>query len=149
MRRRILGGKIQCVNRKDFRDSLNVFIIDTTLIPDKIRVSTERPYRFWRYLAPNETYGSIAELAFYDADGNELSGKGIACEKAGQDIIDRAYDNDWLSNLEIEVPDGNWVGKDMVKPTSVAFVRIILRSEGNDIHPGGEYELKNLDDHCK
>lgn len=149
MRRRILGGKIQCANRKDFRDSLTVFRIDTTLIPDKIRVSTKRPYRFWRYLAPNGTYGSIAELAFYDADGNELSGKGIACEKAGQDVIDRAYDNDWLSNFENDVPDGNWVGKDMVKPTIVAFVRIIPRSDGNDIHPGEEYELKYLDNHSK
>lgn len=149
MRRRILGGKIQCATRADFSDSLTVFKVDTTLIPDKISLKTKRPYRYWRYLASNGTFGSIAELAFFGTDGTELSGKGIACKKAGQDAIDRAFDKNWLSNFEIDVPDGNWVGMDMAKPTSVTHVRVIPRSDGNDIHPGDEYELRYLDNKSK
>ena len=43
-------------------------------------------------------------------------------------------------------PDGNWVGMDMGKGVSVASVRIVPRSDDNDIHPGDTYELRYWND---
>lgn len=141
MRRRLLGGKIQCSNRADFKEALTLYTIESTDIPDKIFVESNGNYRYWRYLSPDGSWGSVAEVAFFDENKNKMSGRGIANAEAGQDAIDRAYDDDWLTNFEINQPDGNWVGMDFGKPSCVKYVRVIPRSDDNDVHPGQEYEL--------
>ena len=146
-RRKILGAQIQYADRADFRDAKTVYTIDTTAIPDKILLDVQSGHRYWRYLAANGTYGSIAELAFFDEMGNRLEGKPIACKQANSDAIARGYDNDWLSNFETGDPDGNWLGMDMGKPNTVHSVRVIPRSDDNDICPGNEYELLYFDGH--
>lgn len=142
MRKRIVGGKIQCANRPDFSDAKTLYIINTTNIPDKIQLSiSNKPYRFWRYLANEGTYGSIAELAFFDENGHNLRGRPIACTYANNEQIGHAFDDDWLTNFETEQPNNNWIGMDFGIPETVYSVRIVPRSDDNDIHPGDEYEL--------
>ena len=141
MRRRILGGKFQCSDYPDFRDAVTLYTIEKTDIPDKIEMNAGRPYRYWRYMTPDGSWGSISELSFYDNDGNRLDHKGIANPEAGQDAIERAYDGNLLSNFEINQPNGNWVGMDMGKPTQVKYASVSPRSDDNDICPGNEYEL--------
>lgn len=148
MRRRIIGGKIQCADHADFSDAVTLYTIDTTDIPDRITLSTSgspHPYRYWRYLSPNGSWGNISELSFYDDKGNKLTGRGIANAEAGQDAIDRAYDGNLLSNFEINQADGNWVGMDMGKPLVVQSFSVSPRSDDNDICPGNEYELFYFD----
>lgn len=140
-RRKILGARVQCADHADFRDSVTLYKIKTTDIPDKIHLSHTAPHRYWRYLAADGTYGSIAELAFFDEQGHMILGRPIACMNASEDAIARAYDYDWLSNFETDNPDGNWVGLDFGKSVSIASVRVIPRSDDNDVCPGNEYEL--------
>ena len=146
MRRRILGGKFQCSDYPDFRDSVTLYKIEKTDIPDKIEMNAGRPYRYWRYMTPDGSWGSISELSFYDSDGNRLDRKGIANPEAGQDAIERAYDGNLLSNFEINQPNGNWVGMDMGKPIEVKYASVSPRSDDNDVCPGNEYELFVFDD---
>ena len=141
MRRRILGGKVQCSSYPDFRDALTLFTIDRTDIPNRIELNADKPYRYWRYMTPDGSWGSISELSFYDGAGERLKGKGIANSEAGQDAIERAYDGNLLSNFEINQPNGNWVGMDMSKPTDVKYVSVSPRSDDNDVCPDNEYEL--------
>ena len=141
MRRRILGGKAQCSDYPDFRNALTLYTIERTDIPDKIELNADKPYRYWRYMTPDGSWGSISELSFYDASGNRLDGKGIANPEAGQDAIERAYDGNLLSNFEINQPNGNWVGMDMGKPIEVKYISVSPRSDDNDVCPGNEYEL--------
>ncbi|MBP5366170.1 MAG: hypothetical protein J6Y82_09660 [Bacteroidales bacterium] len=144
-RRRILGAKIQCANLPDFSDAITLHTIETTSIPDKLALPTEYKRRYWRYFAADETYGSIAELAFFDSDKQQLSGKPIACEWANSAAIKNAFDDGWLTNFETSEPNGNWVGMDMEHPINVSFVRIVPRSDDNDVCPGNEYELRYWD----
>ncbi|MCQ2064294.1 MAG: discoidin domain-containing protein [Bacteroidaceae bacterium] len=146
MRKRLLGGQIQCSMTPDFKDPVTLYTIDDLNIPDKIPVSADRPYRYWRYMSPAGSYGSIAELAFFDADTVMMRGKPVSSTSDGGAIA-RAFDNDWLSNFETDQADGNWIGMDMGTPHSVAYVRIVPRSDDNDIHPGDEYELRYWDGH--
>lgn len=141
MRRRLLGGKIQCSDRPDFKDAVTLYTIERTDIPYLIELDADRPYRYWRYLTPDGSWGSISELSFHDENGNKLEGRGIANSEAGQDAIDRAYDGNLLSNFEINQPDGNWVGMDMGKPADIRYASVSPRSDDNDICPGNEYEL--------
>lgn len=145
MRRRLIGGKLQCSDRPDFKDALTLYTIERTELPEKIDLSTPRAYRYWRYLSPNGSWGNISELSFYDGKGNKLTGRGIANPESGQDAIDRAYDGNLLSNFEINQADGNWVGMDMGKPVIVQSFSVSPRSDDNDICPGNEYELFYFD----
>lgn len=145
MRRRILGGKFQCSDYPDFRDAVTLYTIDDTKIPYLIEMKATRPYRYWRYMTPDGSWGSISELSFHDASGRKMEGRGIANPEAGQDAIDRAYDRDLLSNFEINQPNGNWVGMDMGKPVNVQYASVSPRSDDNDVCPGNEYELLYYD----
>lgn len=146
MRRRILGGKIQCSDRPDFKDAVTLYTIERTDIPYLIELNPDRPYRYWRYLTPDGSWGSISELSFYNEQKQKINGRGIANPEAGQDAIDRAYDGNLLSNFEINQPDGNWVGMDMGKPIAVRYGSVSPRSDDNDICPGSEYELFCFDE---
>lgn len=141
-RRRILGTKIQCAGKKDFSDAITVCTIDTTVIADKMEITAEHERRYWRYMSADGTYGSIAELAFFDSEQNELSGTPIACEWADSIAIRNAFDKGLLTNFETTEPDGNWVGMDMHGAERVSFVRVVPRSDDNDVCPGNEYELR-------
>jgi len=145
MRKRILNGRVQCADRKDFSDAVTLYTIGDVLIPDKIALKADKPYRYWRYLSPEKSYGNIAELHFFDEEGAPISGTPIS-NTDNRDIINRAFDNDWLTNFDVGNPDGNWVGMDMGKGVSVASVRIVPRSDDNDIHPGDTYELRYWND---
>ena len=111
---------------------------------DKIKLATTNKYRYWRYLSPDGSYGSVAEVAFFDQDGEELIGRGIANPEADKETIARAFDDDWLTNFETDQSDGNWIGLDLYTPQTVSSVRIVPRSDDNDVHPGQEYELRYL-----
>ena len=144
MRCRLLGGQIQCANRADFKDARTVYMIESTDIPDKIQLNVTDKYRYWRYVGADGTYGSVAEVAFFDNNGDKLEGRGMANPEANKDTISLAFDDNWLTNFETGYPDGNWVGLDLKIPKSVASVRIIPRSDDNDIHPGQRYELRYM-----
>lgn len=145
-RRRILGAKIQCSDSPSFNNPVTVYSIDTTDIPDKIALDANMgAHRYWRYLGADGTCGSIAELAFFDSDTTLIDGGiPISCPIVSNDIVEKAFDGDWLSNFETDEdnPDGAWVGMDFGDRKSVSYVRIIPRSDDNDICPDNEYELK-------
>ena len=141
MRRRLLGGMLQCSNSPDFKDAITLYTINDTNIPHMISLETIKPYRYWRYMSPNDSQGSISELSFYDIQGNKLLGRGIANTEADKDVIDCAFDGDLLSNFETDEPSGNWVGMDMGTPVNVSYASVSPRSDDNDICPGNEYEL--------
>ena len=144
MRKRILGGSIQASDTPDFMNAKTIYTIDTLDIPDKIPLDGGS-YRYWRYLSPNGSYGSIAELRFLNSDSIKINGTPISSTGTITDAVKNAFDGDWLSNFETGSADGNWVGMDFGKPTSIGFVRIVPRGDDNDIHPGDIYELKYWD----
>ena len=145
MRKRILGGKIQASNYSDFRNAETLFTIDSLNIPDKIAIKCDKPYRYWRYLSSDGTYGSLAELAFFDKDTVLIKGRPISNDEVEKDNLLKAYDDNWLSYFESSNLDGVWIGMDFDKQRSVRYVRIVPRSDDNDIRAGDEYELKYWD----
>lgn len=142
MKKRIVGGRIQCSNNSNFHDAKTLLTIDNVDIPDKIPIDCNMPYRFWRYLSPNGSFGDIAELAFFENDSTILNGRIIHSESASDEIAYKAFDNDWLSNFETGEANGNWVGMDFNSTAIIKYIRVVPRGDDNDIHPGDRYELK-------
>lgn len=145
MRNRVLNGKVQASNRSDFSECVTIYAIENLEYPDKIILGGDNAYRYWRYLSPNGSYGSIAELGFFQTIENKdsiVSGKIISSIGSDNDQVKKAFDSDWLSNFETDSLNGNWVGMDFGRPIQVDKVRIVPRNDDNYIHPGEEYELK-------
>ncbi len=148
MERRLLGGRIQAANNRDFSDAVSLYTIEDLEYPDLIPLSAERPYRYWRYLSPEGSYGSIAELHFFqEADSLRLTGTVISSLGANDPdgVGKRAFDGDWLTNFETWSPDGSWVGLDFGQAVMIDRVRCIPRSDDNSIRAGDEYELSYWD----
>lgn len=141
MRLRLKGGRIQAANRADFSDAVTMVTIENQYVPDKFDIQDNNGYRYWRYLGADGSHGSIAELQFFDAD-TIITGTPIGCKSATKESIDKAFDGNYLTNYETENnPDGSWVGMDFGTKKQIRNVRIIPRSDDNDIHVGDVYEL--------
>ena len=149
MERRLLGGRIQAANNPNFSDAVTLYTVENLEYPDLIPLSPEKPYRYWRYLSAEGSYGSIAELQFFQEEGTpKLTGEVIS-SLGGNDpdgVGQRAFDGDWLTNFETLEADGSWVGLDMGHPVAVDKIRCIPRSDDNAIRTGDEYELKYWDE---
>lgn len=144
MRRRLLGSSIQYADCADFSDSVTVWKIEDVDIPDRQALPDDcGAHRFWRYLGADGTYGSIAELSFFDKDTIQMSGIPIADRRVPADTVRRAFDDDRLTNFESGEGEADdvWVGMDFGEPRQVRFARVVPRSDDNDICPGNEYEL--------
>lgn len=141
MRLRLKGGRIQAANRADFSDAVTMVTIENQYVPDKFEINDNNGYRYWRYLGADGSHGSIAELQFFDVD-TIATGTPIGCKSASKESIEKAFDGNYLTNYETEDnPDGSWVGMDFGTKKQIRNVRIIPRSDDNDIHVGDVYEL--------
>ena len=141
MRLRLKGGKIQAANRADFSDAVTMVTIENQYVPDKFEINDNNGYRYWRYLGADGSHGSVAELQFFDAD-TIATGSPIGCKSASKESIEKAFDGNYLTNYETEDnPDGSWIGMDFGTKRQIRNVRIIPRSDDNDIHAGDVYEL--------
>ena len=148
MQRRVLGGMVQASNSAGFAVCDTLYTINNLDYPDKIEIDADKPYRYWRYLSPKGSYGSIAELGFFQSNGGSdtlLSGNPVSSLGSDNDAVQKAFDGDWLSTFEAGEPDGAWVGMDFGQPVQVNKVRIVPRNDDNYIRPGDEYELKYWD----
>lgn len=152
MQQRILNGMIQASNYSDFSSCDTIYTIDDLKLSDQVELGTNKSYRYWRYMSPNGSYGSIAELGFFKNGINEknasvqLDGQMISSIGNDNDIVKKAFDDNWLSNFETENANGSWVGMDFGEPIIVDKVRCVPRNDDNYIHVGDEYELNYWDD---
>lgn len=144
MERRIIGGRIQASDFEDFRNAETLYVIDSAIFPDKVPLHATKPYKFWRFLSADGTFGSLSELQFFQkncdmpARGQIIGvpGRHPSCD------LDKVFDGDWFSTYDGIGPDGNWYGIAFEKPVEIDRVRCAPRTDDNLIHAGDEYELK-------
>ena len=97
-----------------------------------IRVSTEKPCRYWQYR--NRRYGDIAELQFYDSEGKLLPQPKIEGRTENEN---ECFDEDVLSYGSF----GYTIQFDFGAPVAIAEIRLLPRNDANGIYPGDLYEL--------
>lgn len=142
MRNRLLGGEIQYSDSPDFSNAVTVYRTDSISTAVSVMDDGWGKHRFWRHASAPGTWGSLAEFELIGMDGKRVAGGvPICCGQADSINAARAFDNDLLSNFEIEGPDGAWVGIDMGHPVELSEIRVYPRGDDNDISPGFLYEL--------
>lgn len=141
---RLFNGKIQASDTKDFVDPVTLYTLDNLHYPPNyIELKPDKPYRYWRYLFSDNSYGNIAELQFFQNDTVKVTGRilssseGVSgCEK------EKAFDGNWLTFFETQASDGSWIGLDLGKPVAINKVRCVPRMDDHYICRGNTYELK-------
>lgn len=139
------NGEFHVANKEDFSDSL---IVGMAKNVKESRFYSFKPkykgsYRFFRYMAPANSYGNVAEIELYDKDGNKLKPKrvyGYRWTVRGHEQP-KLYDGDPLTSFTLQATKRGWCGVELEEPTHISEIRYIPRNDGNYIAEGDKYQL--------
>ncbi len=106
-----------------------------------IHVTTDKKFKYLRYMGGKGSYCNINELEFYSSSGKKIEGKIIGTEGENLKKKENVFDGNILTGFGGISPDGNWVGLQLDKPMQVSRIRYIGRNDGNCVEVGDEYEL--------
>ena len=139
---RMVHGKFQVANDKDFRDAITLYEIPGPpgVYYNEIPVNIAGKYRYVRYLGRKwSSRCNVAEIEFYEKNGNILlTGEKIGTK--GTCPIENAFDGDVLTYFDAAGADP-WIGLDLGKPVRIGKIRFVSRNDKNHIVPGNLYEL--------
>jgi hypothetical protein len=149
--KRMEQGVFEGANRSDFSDAKmlhTVKKIDGAYFYTA-KISNSKQYRYVRYVSPQNSYGNVAEIAFYNAEGEKLSGAPFNSlwnpHTDTSKICERVFDGDIFTFYDSE-KNGSWVGLDLGKPQTIAEIRYFPRHDDNYIYEGHTYNLFFLKD---
>ena len=139
------GGKFQVANKEDFSDSITIASIEHT---DESRFYSLKPkykgkYQYFRYLAPDDSYGNMAEVEVYDAKGEKLTSKnmlGMRGAVKGHNL-EKVFDGDPLTSYSLPFPNGGWAALGFEQPVNISEIRYLPRNDGNFIEQTDLYAL--------
>lgn len=142
--KRLKGSEFQAANKADFSDAVTVYKFKDYSISGCVSVEDTLPYRYWRYFNPLSYHCNIAELRFFDKNGNILRGKIIGSENRSTNpnyCKTAAFDGNQLTYYASKSAKNGWVGLDFEKPTRINEIGYITRNDGNNVCIGESYEL--------
>ena len=106
-----------------------------------------KPYRYYRFCAPDDGACDLAELKLYN-ENNYIRPNKIWTSSSANQIVETdkspnmIIDDDALTWFSTDDNRGVWVGLDYGAPQQVTMIYYSVRSDGNDFYPGFEYVLR-------
>lgn len=144
---RCVGAVIEASNQKDFIEADTLYTITKfTLVTDSIKISTDKKYRYWRYMALPKTWCNIAELEFKYKDkslvGDVIGTDGVYDSLSPGTDKYTVFDKDPLTFFDApQDVEYAWVGMDFKEPVSIDKIVYTPRNDDNNIRIGDLYEL--------
>ena len=130
------GGYIEADNRPDFKSAEKVVSLPQwSLTSGHEIVAQKRPYRYWRLCSDSGSHCDMAELFFYDSEGNLLKPVNFSYLADGDPLTNYCAEGDVLNEY-----------LDFGQQVTVEKLAYIRRGDGNPILPGDEYEVYYWDD---
>ncbi len=144
---RMAYGKFQGSNKSDFSDATTFFMHEgiTEGCWYERKILDNKAYQYLRYLSPENSFGNINELEFYDLANNKLKGVIIGTQGTQWQTKETVFDGNILTGFNGISPDGHWVGLKLDEPTKISKIRYIPRNDGNCIEVGDLYQLNVYD----
>lgn len=149
--KRAVGGKFQAANLPDFSDAVDLYEITSLpqMRPNNIEIMESRPFKYLRYVSPDSSYCSMAELAFFNKDGHRIIGEIIGTEGFYDNKFhctkEKVFDGDNLSYYDAADPNGAWVGLALEDSVTIGKICYLMRNDDNHVQCGQEYELFYMD----
>ena len=149
---RVIGGKIQASDRKDFKNCKTFYTIDSLSGSLVKEFDNDSAYRYWRFMGPDGGWCNFSELQFFekgDTTLTPLKGKMIGTLEPYEDndwwAPEHAFDGDWLTGFHYRDSSGGWIGLDLGYPVCIDRFLCVPRSDDNGVHLGDMYELRYWD----
>lgn len=129
-----LGSWVEASNDSRFRrkDSLGAFREISLRQWTSVKISSSRPYRYWRICSPSSFI--LGECLLYDA-----AGKRIAVPDGVPVSFREAFDDNPISYVYGD--SSNPLTIDLGQPKVLSEVECLLRNDGNTVWEGHWYEL--------
>lgn len=142
----VIGGVFQVSRTPDFTEgTATIAIIDTltdnhfyTLYP-----FYKGTHRYFRYLAPDGSYGQMAELTVFDEKGDTIFPDKLIGDfhvKSGCKP-DNLFDGDPLTYYDTFERKNVWIGMEQDVPFHISKISFLPRNDDNFIKKGDLYEL--------
>ena len=159
---RMVGGTFQASGTADFSSGVAT-VATVTAAPaagvlTTVTPSTTAAYRYWRYVAPNGSYGNIAEFELFGTAGSTtptptatmLTGTTVGTagsyNNAGN-TISKATDGNLATFFDAPTANGNWVGLDLGAAGGVVTtVKYASRAGFAARMNGGRFQASNAAD---
>lgn len=145
---RMMGGRFEGSNHPKFKKAEIMHVIDNRpmRLQTVVHIPSPEPYRYVRYIGPDEAYCNVAEVAFYQtSDTAALRGKVIGtpgCYQAdGSHEYRNVFDGDLCTSFDYLKPSGGWSGLDLKTAKRINKIVYTPRHYDNYIRPGDNYEL--------
>ncbi len=142
----VVGGKFQASDHPQFNSAIDLHTFDEAPSFKYTSFDTKlnRPYRYYRYLAPSKSVIDMAEIGFYDDSGSQVKGAVIGMKTPSiyfpRITSDVVFDGDALTFFQA-ADSGSWVGMEFSKPVRIERIRYLIRNDDNGIRKGNDYEL--------
>ncbi len=145
------NGQFEGANKPDFSDKFLLYSIADTieLKFHQSKTFTHKPVRYVRYRFPENCFGSLGEISFYEPCCSEpLKGVYLKAKGVSDDDLSIAFDEKMDRFIHTSTKDeynSLWIGLDLGSPKSISMVGYSPRSDQNNIEKGMEYELMYWD----
>ena len=146
--KRMVGGVFEGSNDPDFRRKETLFIIEEK--PERLYTEgysySHTPYRYVRYVGPDDSHCCVAEVAFYEVGGLlPLRGKAIGTpgcyQRDGSHEYPNVFDGSTETSFDYLQPSGGWAGLDLGSPKAIGKIVYTPANRDNYVRPLDEYEL--------
>ena len=145
---RMVDGVFEGSNNADFSQKDTLFRITKRPIRlwNVADITTDKKYRFIRYVGPKDSYCNVAEIAFYsNIDTIPLKGSIIGTPNVGElkktHEYTNVFDGDPNTSFDYYLPDGGWIGLDLKTKHNITKIIYTPRNRDNFIRIGNMYEL--------
>jgi hypothetical protein len=102
--------------------------------PQRVKINVKDKFKYVRFYSDTAA-GYIAELKFFDKNGNQLNGKVIKSNKTWSNMI---ADNDPITRFGGK---NAYIGLQLNTATAIGAIEFQARNDGNHIYKGDDYEL--------
>lgn len=145
---RMVGGAFEGSNDPEFRQKDLLYTIER--MPKRLQTivysRSSKPYRYIRYIGPENAHCNIAEAAFYTSSSTDvLKGRAIGTpgcyQKDKSHEYTNAFDENPSTSFDYLEPSGGWTGLDLGTPHQIGQIVYTPRNYDNYIRQGDTYEL--------
>jgi hypothetical protein len=140
---KMLNGRFEASNRSDFSDAKTLFIIKE--IPPAfyttVKTNFAGKFRYVRYVSTKAGNCNVAEIKFYEKDGQKLKGKVMVSQDMDNSMMNKAFDNDVTTHFEIIGEGDLWTGLDLGEDKHIEEIHFLPRQDGNSIYEEHLYSL--------
>lgn len=149
--KRAIGGRFEGANKANFSDAVLLHEIKN-LPPMKmtyVDIVNPSGFQYFRYLSPDSSYCSIAEIKLYDGTQHLIYGNIIGTNghyvQSPNCVKENVFDGDVLSYFDAPNPNEAWVGMQFSDKRCIKKIGYIMRNDDNFVQEGQCYELLYMD----